>query len=134
MLGIFKNSDMTFKDVENGPSIDEIRRDIQEVFNKFKITAFNKSFDLGFLKSRGFHFLNELPCIMKNAANIIKIPAPWNDRVEDYKWPSVEEAWQYFFPDNDYLEAHRAVDDATHEALILYEMYRKSLFPIESYS
>jgi hypothetical protein len=60
---------MIFKDVENAPSIDEIRRDIQEVFNKFKITAFNKSFPY------------ELPCIMKTAANIIKIPAPWNNSV-----------------------------------------------------
>jgi hypothetical protein len=43
----------------------------------------------------------------------------------------VEEAWEYFFPDNEYKEAHRALDDARHEALIVNELYKLGKFEIK---
>ena len=47
------------------------------------------------------------------------------------KWPSVMEAWKEMFPMIDYDEAHRGLDDAVHEAKIVYEMYRKGIFKIK---
>ena len=89
------------------------------------ISQFNKSFDIGFLKSRGFNFPNELPCIMITATDFVKIVAEWG-----YKYPKCEEAWNFYFPDKEYVEIHRAADDAVHEAQILYEMYSRGQFPI----
>ncbi len=125
---IFKNSDLKFEDVEKAPLLEELKQEIQEIFHKCYITAFNKSFDLGFLKARGFEFPDELPCIMLTSTNICRIPSRYNRR--GYKWPSAQEAWDFFFPNSDYIEKHRAADDAIHEAKILYEIYRKGLYPI----
>jgi len=125
---IFLNSDLNYKLVEKAPLLNELREDIQDILIKRQITAFNKSFDLGFLKDRGFIIPNELPCIMKSATNICKIPFPRNPY--KYKWPKVEEAWNYFFPEEFYIEKHRAADDAKHEARILYEMYRLGYYNI----
>jgi len=43
-----------------------------------------------------------------------------------YKWPKVEEAWEHFFPDQPYVEQHRALDDALHEAKIAYAISQES--------
>lgn len=48
----------------------------------------------------------------------------------DYKWPKVEEAWEHFFPEIEYIEQHRGADDALHEAKIVYELYRRNAFKI----
>lgn len=44
-----------------------------------------------------------------------------NGRIKN---PNVEEAWAYFFPDQEYKEKHRAADDALHEAAIIYQLYK----------
>ena len=125
---IFENSDLKFEDVEKAPLLEEFKQELQEIFHKYNVTAFNKSFDLGFLKARGFEFPDELPCIMQTSTNICRIPS--RNRRRRYKWPSAQEAWDFFFPNSDYIEKHRAADDAIHEAKILYEIYRKGLYPI----
>jgi len=127
---IFKNSDLTFQQVEKAPPFDEIAQELQEIFKKYHVTAFNKEFDLGFLKARNFEILKELPCIMLTASSQIKIKSPWKEYPEEHKWPKVEEAWNFFFPNTYYKEVHRAADDAFHEAKILYEMYKLDYFQI----
>ncbi len=132
---IFLNSDMSFEEIQMSPLLENVRERLQTIFNTFQITAFNKSFDLGFLKNRGFTFPRELPCIMRTATNICKIPFPNGVHLYDYgnrehKWPKVQEAWDFFFPKIDYAEQHRAADDAIHEAMIFYEMYKQRLFII----
>ena len=91
--------------------------------------AYNKEFDFGFLKYRGFK-IQELPCPMIAATNIIKIPPKLPDTL--YKWPSVEESWSFYFPETTYFELHRAYDDALHEAMIIYEMYTRGHWIFES--
>jgi DNA polymerase-3 subunit epsilon len=53
---IFQNSDLTYDEVVKAPSLEDVKEEIQGVFDSFftGITAFNKAFDFGFLKSRGF--------------------------------------------------------------------------------
>jgi hypothetical protein len=48
------------------------------------------------------------------------------------KWPKVEEAWEYLFPQVEYKEKHRALDDAKHEALIVYELYKLGKYEVFS--
>ncbi len=125
---IFENSDISFDEVMNAPLLDEVKPEIQAIFNRSSVTAYNKSFDLGFLKSRGIHVPNELPCIMLTATNILKIPFLRGHK--KYKWPKCQESFEFFFPATSYIEKHRAVDDATHEAMILYEIFRRGDLPI----
>ncbi|MHA1660901.1 MAG: 3'-5' exonuclease [Promethearchaeota archaeon] len=125
---IFENSDLTFEEVKEAPEFDNISHDIQLILNNYQITAFNKAFDLGFLKARGLTIPHELPCIMITATNIVKIEAPWKNGPEKFKWPKVEEAWNFFFPNINYDEKHRAADDAIHEAQILNEIIKMGLF------
>jgi len=126
---IFRNSDLNFEDVLKAGKLRTILPKIQSVFDKYTLgaTAFNKSFDFGFLRSRGLS-INELPCIMLTASPVVNL-AP-NPGFNDPKWPKVEEAWQHFFPDSHYKEAHRALDDARHEALIALELYKLGYFKL----
>jgi DNA polymerase-3 subunit epsilon len=119
---------LSFEKVKKAPLLDEFKQELQEIFNLYPLTAFNKSFDLGFLKERGFNFPEELPCIMLSSTNICKIPHRNNG--PGYKWPKAQEAWNCFFPDTFYNEKHRAADDALHEAQILFEMYNRGKYPI----
>ena len=126
---IFKNSDLGYEDVLLANNLTQILSKIQTIFDKFSLgaTAFNKQFDFGFLKSRGLK-IRELPCIMLSAAPVVDLPP--NPGFSDAKWPKVEEAWKYFFPNIVYKERHRALDDARHEALIAYALYKLGKFRI----
>jgi DNA polymerase-3 subunit epsilon len=119
---IFLNSSLTFNDVLSAQNFRYYKEQIQKIFDHYLVTAYNKEFDFGFLKHRGFK-INELPCPMITATNIIKLPPKIPDTL--YKWPNVEESWKFYYPDIPYVEQHRAYDDAEHEALIVYEMYKR---------
>jgi DNA polymerase III subunit epsilon len=126
---IFKNSDLQYEDVVRASNLLKMKPKIQNFFDKYSCgaTAYNKQFDFGFLKSRGLR-MKELPCIMLSAAPVVGLPP--NPGYRDPKWPKVQEAWDFFFPRSDYIEAHRALDDARHEALIVYELYRLGKFRV----
>jgi len=116
---VFNNSDLTFDEVlNNGTPIEDERLNLQIIFDSYHVTAFNSAFDIGFLQKRGFAIPRTTPCIMKSATPVVGI---FDSRGRN-KWPSVEEAWHHFFPDEPYAEKHRAADDALHEAKILYKM------------
>ena len=120
---IFQNSDLTVDMVLQAQFLNTYRNEIQFLLDKYPVTAFNKKFDLGFLRKYEFKIPKELPCIMLELTPYTKLPGPYG-----YKWPKVEEAWQHFFPDFSYDEAHRAYDDAFHEARILYEMMKRRYY------
>lgn len=122
---IFSNSDLRYEDVLEAPSLELQQEAIQSLLDEYPATAFNKSFDFDFLRDRGFK-INDLDCPMKLATPICKLPnrRGWSG----YKWPKVEEAWNHFFGDTGYIEAHRGLDDAKHEALIVYELYKMGVF------
>ncbi|MHA1340001.1 MAG: 3'-5' exonuclease [Promethearchaeota archaeon] len=132
---IFKNSDLSVEEVEKAEMLNSknIRKEIQDILDKYPATAYNKGFDFGWLKSRGFN-IKELPCPMLVAKDILKIRFENDYSYNDYKWPSVQESWDYFFPNSNYIEKHRAYDDAEHEAMIVYELYKRGSwkFQIES--
>jgi DNA polymerase-3 subunit epsilon len=126
---VFQNSDLKYEDVLSANDLINILPEIQTILDKYLLgaTAFNKQFDFGFLNSRGLK-IKELPCIMLSAAPVVNLPP--NPGFSDAKWPKVEEAWEYFFPNVVYKEAHRALDDARHEALIAHELYKLGKFNI----
>ena len=97
---------------------------VQEIFDKYPATAYNKKFDFDFLRDRGL-VIRDLPCPMILATDICKIP-----HANGYgnKWPKVQEAWDFFFPDTGYIEKHRGANDAEHEALIVHELHKLGVF------
>jgi DNA polymerase III subunit epsilon len=117
---VFQHTDLDFDRVMKGPMWRDVKVRIQAIVDKYPVTAFNKDFDLGFLASRGIVIKESLPCIMKTATNYTKIPR-YNG---SYKWPKVEEAWKFFFPNEPYVEKHRALDDVRHEARIMFEIVK----------
>jgi len=119
---IFDNSDLTHEEVMDAKPLDKEK--IQEIFDRYPATAYNKAFDFDFLRSRGL-IINDLPCPMLLSTDICKITSK---NGYGNKWPKVQEAWDFFFPDADYIEAHRGADDAEHEALIVYELYKRGVF------
>ncbi|MHA1888613.1 MAG: hypothetical protein ACTSX0_11335 [Promethearchaeota archaeon] len=102
--------------------LSSFQSELQNIFSSYPVTAYNKEFDLGFLKSRGFTFPKESPCPMKAATPVLKLG--YSTRYHTYKWPKIQEAWDYLFSDQEYYEAHRAYDDALHEAQIVYKLYQ----------
>lgn len=128
---IFKNSNLTVEEVMEAPFLPDLLPKIQNTIDSYPlgVTAFNKDFDFTFLKSRGVKFPKELPCIMKTATDVCKVPSLY-PKYGPYKWPSVEEAWDYFFPNTDYVEQHRGTDDAIHEAKILHALYKLGKFKV----
>ena len=118
---IFYNSNLKFVEVEKAPPLEKFWDILQKIFKKYLVTAYNKKFDFSFLKNRGLKIYSELPCPMVKATNILKIR---RNRYE-YKYPSVKDAWRYYYPRVPYVEKHRAYDDAVHEALIVYKMFRR---------
>ncbi|MEA3248416.1 MAG: exonuclease domain-containing protein [Nanoarchaeota archaeon] len=119
---IFDNSDLSYSDVAyRSPTLKELRKELQQLFHSFPTTSYNQEFDIKFLKNKGFRFYELFWDPMIKSRDILKIP-------HDYygiKLPSVQESWEYFFPDQEYKIAHRALDDAVHEAKIIYEILKK---------
>lgn len=126
---IIKNSTLTVEDVRTSRALHKLQPEIQEILYEYKAgaTAFNNAFDFGFLEDRGFVFPKKLACPMKLSTNLCQLPKAWGG---GYKWPNVEEAYEFFFGQTDYVEAHRGADDAYNEADIVYELYKRGIFKI----
>ena len=126
---IFQNSDLTVEEVRNAPRLIDIQPAIQNLIDMYPdgITAYNRNFDINFLISRGFHIPKVLACPMLISAKICGL-VDKNGRKN--KNPSAEEAWCYFHPGQEYVEKHRGLDDAKHEAMIIWELYKRGHFNI----
>lgn len=120
---IFNNSDLKHEEICKANPLD-IQK-IQEILNKYPVTAYNKDFDFNFLRSRGIQNIKELPCPMKILTPICKIENEYG-----FKWPKVQEAYEFLFGKTGYIEAHRGIDDALHEAQIVYRLYERGDFRV----
>lgn len=127
---IVSNGYMTVDEIRYSKNINLLRAQIQEIINLYSngATAYNRSFDFNFLEDRGFSFPRKLDCPMKLATDICKVK--WNAYRKEWKWPKVEEAYDYFFPENTYTEIHRGADDAFHEADIVMELFKRGVFRV----
>jgi DNA polymerase III epsilon subunit-like protein len=122
---VFQHTGLTVSQVRNGPSWASVKPKIQIILNKFPTAAYNSEFDFNFLKSRDLTILHPLPCPMYASAPVLEIPS--KEGIYEYKLPSLQEVWNFFFPANrDYTQLHRAYDDAYREALIIYKLYQKN--------
>jgi len=123
---IFKNSSLTVEEVRTAPLLEVMKPALQELFDYYPVTAFNRDFDIPFLQSRGFEFKNLAPCPMLVAMDVLKIPGTYGE----FKWPRVEEAFRFLFPGVAYSEAHRGLNDAFDEAAIVYKLYTNGYYKL----
>ncbi|MCK5609473.1 3'-5' exonuclease [Candidatus Pacearchaeota archaeon] len=123
---VFKNSDLRYEDVLNAKTLDIIQ--LQGLLALHPVVAWNSKFDFSFLEDRGL-ILSDLPCPMKKSVDFFRLPGKFGG----YKWPKVQEAWDQLFPDSDYIEKHRGLDDALHEAKIIHALYLKNVWNIDDY-
>ena len=132
---IVNNSDLTVEDIRYSKEFKHLKNEIQEIIYSYPAgaTAYNNAFDFGFFKSRGINIPNVLPDPMLILTDMIKIPAPPKVKKygKKYKFPNVEEAWNYLFPNINYIEKHRGADDALHEAKIIYQLHKTGKFKTE---
>lgn len=127
---IVENSDMTVEEIQLSRNLEDMREEVQSILNKYEngATAYNNQFDFGFMEAKGFTFPKKLACPMKLATNVCKIEKA---RGYGYKWPKVQEAWDYFFgTETGYIEKHRGADDAFHEAKIVKKLYDLEVFTL----
>ena len=122
---VFKNSDLKYEDVLNAKPLDLGK--LQGVLALYHAAAWNSSFDFSFLISRGL-IISMLPCPMKMSVSYFQIKSKYGD----WKWPSVQEAWNHLFPKSKYVEKHRGLDDAIHEAKIMHTLYHKDAWKIDN--
>lgn len=107
---IFQNSDLAHAEVMQAKPLSEQLPVIQELIDGFEcVTAFNKQFDFGFLRSRGVVINNEAPCLMLALTPVMRLP---KTRGQGYKWPNLVEAWRFCYPEAEYAVQHRGGDDA----------------------
>lgn len=87
---IIKNSDLTVDQVRHSRNLKKMKPEIQAIIEQYPYgcTAYNNTFDFGFLEDRGFVFPNKLACPMRLLTPIIKLPPKRKDSL--YKWPNVE--------------------------------------------
>ena len=69
---IFQNTTLTVEDVMKANSLEYHKPEIQALFDKYKMTAYNKSFDLRFLRKAGF-VIDDIKCLMKSATEYSKL-------------------------------------------------------------
>lgn len=133
---IIKNSTLTVEEIRASPQFKDLIPEIQAKLDEYELgaTAFNNDFDFGWLEDRGINFRKKLPCGMKLSTNVLQLP-PTQRMVlagrNHYKNPNVQEAYNFFFPGNTYIEQHRGADDAFHEAEIFWELYKLGVFKID---
>jgi DNA polymerase-3 subunit epsilon len=106
---IFSNSDLQFNEVMNAPLLTDFKQELQDIFH-FK------------------RFFTDIP--MMTATPILQLPAKYTKT--GFKYPSVDEAWSYYYPNKQYKESHRAYDDAVHEAQIILTMFHQKHWELKS--
>ena len=125
---IIGNSDLTVEEVRHSKRLDLLKEDIQKIIDSYPlgVTAYNNVFDFTFLEKKGIKFPKKLACPMLLSTPILKLKGKYGK----YKWPNVNEAYGFYFPESKYIEKHRGADDAFHEADIIYELYKRDVFKI----
>jgi len=126
---IFQNSNLTIEAVRKAPKAKHVLEEVQIILDEYPAgcTAFNNAFDFSFLNDRGITFPKKLNDPMKLSQYIVNA----EDKNGRIKWPNVNEAFKHFFPEIEYDEEHRGLDDALHEAKIVYALYELGVFTLE---
>lgn len=120
---IFSNSSLTIDEVRSADLLSDpiTKLHLQDLFDKYQVTAYNRNFDIPFLESRGFSFPRLAPCPMLVMCETLGPGA---------KWPKVTETYAKLFPEEKYEEEHRGLQDARDEAKIIYKLFLQGAYKL----
>lgn len=116
---VFKNTTLKVSDVEKAQPISTYTKELQDLFDQYPMTAYNKRFDVSFLTAAGFK-LNDIKCLMQTSKQYSNA----KNKNGGKKVPSMEEIYNQFFMTEGqvYVEQHRAGADAMDEAKLLLHL------------
>lgn len=122
---IFQNSSLTHEDVTNSNHLNNFHDEIQKIFNVKPVTSYNQGFDFRILEhpSRNFVIPLKFWDPMLVLTDYLKIPSPSGGF--RYKWPTLQEALEYFNLDEKIDQKHRAIYDARKEAELIFQAVKK---------
>jgi len=118
---VFRNTSLTPEMVDDAEPLETYFRELYSFLANNLVCAYNAPFDVGFLRANGFDCPEVAIDPMDICTNILKIEHDYYG----YKYPKFQEAYNHYFGYDGYSEAHRAYDDAKHEAKLIFEMIRR---------
>ena len=133
---VFRNTDLTYEDVQNGTNPDVIARFLGDRLDGCEVTSYNIAFDHKMI-DRDMPFINDKvrwgQDLMIQAAKIPEIP---RKHAGSDAWPKAEDSYNHLCPSDPCglggHEKHRAMADAVMEGHILLELFLKGLYmPME---
>lgn len=126
----------TLEDFQDGdewePIMKEFKKDMYTIHNnKGYILSHNLKFDVNsflfstYLKTQDRHLNNELRhifwkrgrCTMREMTDVLKIPGQYG-----YKWPKLQEWYNKLWPQKQYIQTHKSLDDVR----LLVKCFKKS--------
>ena len=122
---IFKETTLTYEDVLKSNFLHDIQSKIQGIFDEgIPVTSWSHDFDFLHLEhpSRGFTIPVKFWDPKITLTNFLKISNPHHS---GYKWPRVDEAFEYFNPNTALTYSHRAIQDAKVEADIIFRAVQR---------
>ncbi|NCA74558.1 MAG: 3'-5' exonuclease [Gammaproteobacteria bacterium] len=131
---VFENTDLTLMDVQRAPRVRDVAKQVLDLLKGHPVTSYNVSFDFGkFLYSRPWDLYDKIILAydpMKAAAQVCKLPPKFEGA--DYKWPSLQHAYQTICPDDpagmNGGQDHRAMSDAIMAAYLTVQMYNDGTY------
>jgi len=127
--GAFSISNLDISEVKKAKSLESYRETLQLIFDNYRITSYNTAFDLAILELRGFKFPKKMTDMMKFIKRILP-KGKYNFHFAYKHFYNLKDNTEgKFLTNNNYEEQHRALDDAIHEAELLFLLINKFKFP-----
>ncbi|MHA1456617.1 MAG: 3'-5' exonuclease, partial [Promethearchaeota archaeon] len=128
-MGVFGISNLDLSDVKNSKNLESYRETLQFIFDRYRITSFNTNFDLSILESKGFIFPKKLMDLMNFTRKMLPQGKYNFEFAYRQFYNSKENNKGKYLKNKNYEEQHRAIDDAIHEAELLFLFIHKFDFP-----
>ncbi len=122
---VFNATSLSYQKVVDAEYLSQYREELQAFFDEgIPVTSWSHDFDFSHLEysGRGLSIPTRFWDPKITLTGFLKIPNPYRS---GYKWPKVEEAYSYFFPDEEFTHQHRAIHDAVAESKIIYHSVKK---------
>lgn len=107
---VVNNNIISLNEIEKGEVLEKVLEKTKKFIGEADYTTYNVEFDyFKFLKYFGFKYPKF--CLMERACKVLKLPNEYG--YDNYKWPTLQEAFNYFAPEQIRTQTHRALDDVT---------------------
>ena len=128
-MGAFNISNLDIIDVKKSNGLESYREVLQFIFDNYRITSYNTTFDLEILELRGFKIPKKMMDMMKFVRRLLPKGKYNFEFAYRYFYNLRENVTGKYLKNKNYEEQHRAIDDAIHEVELLFLLINKFKFP-----